>query len=324
MDEKHMKSLAESLREHMNQCRLGMIGGMPQPYGILIYELEKKVVSEISQTGKDAESLEQLRLEVLEELRMHEERNLARPGHNNPPPYDPDVVARLEARVRELADAGGAWLDLGHIETEGQAGKLNDFLTQNRVAYKEIEDARKAAKEPHLEASKAVDTKFKALAAPLERLGTAIKGMLSVYLDIKRQEEERRKDAEREAARKQQEEADRLRREAEARNDVIAQAEAEEAAKQAAKAAKAAEKPARVNIASATGGGRTVSQRVSLEAQIADDSSARRSFGWLLADPISREPLIAELERLATAARRRKDGPTEIPGVSFIEKRSVA
>lgn len=248
-------------------------------------------------------------------------------GHNAQLPYDPEVAATLEARVRELADAGGAWLDLGHIETEEQAGKLNDFLTQNRVAYKEIEDARKAAKEPHLEASKAVDAKFKALAAPLERLGTAIKGMLSVYLDIKRQEEERRKDAEREAARKQQEEADRLRREAEARNDVIAQAEAEEAAKQAAKAAKAAkaaEKPARVNIASATGGGRTMSQRTTMEAQIADDSSARRSFGWLLADPISREPLIAELERLATAARRRKDGPTEIPGVSFIEKRSVA
>lgn len=248
----------------------------------------------------------------------------AGPGHNSQLPYDPAVVERLETRVRELADAGGAWLDLGKIEDEAQAEKLNDFLNQARAAVREIEDERKAAKEPHLEAGRSVDSKFKTLTAPLEKLGIALKQMATDYIARKRAEEEKRKAAEREAARLQQEEAERLRREAEARNDVIAQAAAEEAAKAAEKAAKAAEKPVKVGIASATGGGRTMSERTSYRARIEDDGAARRAFSFLLSDPGSREGLIAEMERLCTAARRRKDGPSEINGVKWIEERTVA
>lgn len=253
-----------------------------------------------------------------------DDHTMAGIGHNNPQPYDPEVVERLEARVRELADAGGAWLDLGGIETETQAGKLNDLIAQVRAAYKEADDARKAAKEPHLEAGRAVDAKFKGLTGPLERLGASLKGLMTNYLDVKRAEEERRKAVEREEARRAAEEADRLRREAEARNDVIAQAEAGEAAKAAEKAAKAAEKPAKVNVASATGGARTMALRTTWRARTDDDSKARRAFSFLLGDPESHDALIAEIERLCTAARRRKGGPTEIPGVTWIEERTAA
>lgn len=249
---------------------------------------------------------------------------LAGIGYNTQLPYDPESAAKLEARVRELADAGGAWLDKGTVEDDEQAGKLNDFLTQARKCSTDIEAARKVAKQPHMDAATAVDTKFKTLTAPLVRLSDSLKKILSVYAAEKqrRLDEERR--AQQEEARRQQAEADRLAREAKARNDVIAQAEAEEAAKAAAKATKAAEKPVRAQIASATGGGRTMATRTVHTAKIDGDSSARRAFGFLLADPDSAPALIAEMERLCTAARRRKSGPTEIPGVTFIETQTVA
>lgn len=242
-------------------------------------------------------------------------------GANHPPPFDPDVVAAHETRVRELADAGGAWLDLGKIETEEQAGKLNDFINQARRAGKEIEDARKKAKEPHLEASKAVDTKFKSLTGPLDTLIAKLKRPLADYLAEKQRREDARKAEEREAARKAQEEADRLKREAEARNDVIAQVEAEEAAKAAAKATKQAEKPARANIASATGGGRTMSTRITYRAEV---ENVNRAFSFFRDHEFWGPKLIETMQRMAEAERRDAEGVNEIPGVKFHEERSVA
>lgn len=58
-------------------------------------------------------------------------------------------------------------------------------------------------------------------------------------------------------------------------------------------------------------------------AKIDDDSAARKAFSFLLNDSDSRSAIIAEMERLCTAARRRKGGPTEIPGVRWDEKRSI-
>lgn len=245
-------------------------------------------------------------------------------GHNRPPPYDESAVAALEARVRELADAGGAWLDLKVIEDDARAAKLNDFLSQCRASVREIEDARKAAKEPHLEAGRLIDARFRTLTAPVEALGKSLKVMLTAFLA----EKQRRTDEERRAreaeARRQAEEAERLRREAEARNDVIAQARAAEAAAEAERAAMEAAREVRAQVTSATGGGKTVSMRVTWRARVTDDSALLRAIGWLRNDLPSRDALIAEVERLCSAARRRKDGPEEIPGVVWDEERTAA
>lgn len=242
-------------------------------------------------------------------------------GHNSSLPYDPEVAERLEQRVRELADAGGAWLDQGKIEDDEQAGKLNDFITQTRKCEKEIEDARKAAKKPHDDAAKAVDSKFKTLATPLGTLSAKLKAILTEFATEKQRRLDEQKRLEREAARKAQEEADRLRREAEARNDVIAQAAAEEAAKEAAKAAKAAEKPVRAQIASATGGGRTMAQLVTYRAEI---ENVNRAFGFFRDHPYFGPKLRETLQQMAEAERRAAEGVNEIPGVIFHEVRSVA
>lgn len=140
-------------------------------------------------------------------------------------------------------------------------------------------------------------------------------------MDQKRIEEEKRKAADREEARRQQEEADRLRREAEARNDVIAQAQAEVAAKEAAKAAKAAAKPVKVNVASATGGGRTMAMRTNYRAEA---ENMNRAFSFFR-DHAEHGPKLQEfIERMAEAERRSKDGAKEIPGIIFHEERTAA
>nr|WP_111299397.1 hypothetical protein [Paracoccus saliphilus] len=242
-------------------------------------------------------------------------------GHNNPLPYDAEAAAKLEGRVHELADAGGAWLDKGKVEDDEQAGKLNDFLTQARTCARDIEAARKEAKKPHDDAAKAVDVKFKTLAAPLEKLGLSLKSILTAFAAEKQRQLDEERRRQQEEARRKQEEADRLRREAEARNDVIAQAAAEEAAKAAEKEAKAAAKPARAQIASATGGGRTMATRTTYKAEV---ENMNRAFSFFR-DHAEHGPKIRALfEQLAEAERRSRDGAKEIPGITFQEIRSVA
>ena len=65
------------------------------------------------------------------------------PGHNNPPPYDPKVVAELEKDVADFMSATQEWLDLDEITTEAQAGKIVDQIDGLRKKFKIVDDARK-------------------------------------------------------------------------------------------------------------------------------------------------------------------------------------
>ena len=49
-------------------------------------------------------------------------------GHNRPPAFRPEIIDGFKPKVQDFADAAGAWLDKGEIETEAQAEKLNDFI----------------------------------------------------------------------------------------------------------------------------------------------------------------------------------------------------
>lgn len=55
-------------RAYIETVGTGFIGGQPQPYGILIYELQQKIPSLIDQLGEHAAELHGLRLQVLERL----------------------------------------------------------------------------------------------------------------------------------------------------------------------------------------------------------------------------------------------------------------
>lgn len=250
-------------------------------------------------------------------------------GHNRPPPYDEVVIADYIERIRQIADDAGAWLDVREIETEADAEKLNDFMVGARRLEKEIEDKRQADKQPHLEAGRAVDARYKALVEPLQRTVDRVKPILTAYSKKKQAAEEGRRRAALEAAQREAEEAQRAADAAAARNDVLGEAEAAEKARAVQATLKDIAKAKRPGaIGSATGGGKTSSLRTYYDAEI---TSPPRAFMALLPDY---EPeLLALLTRLAEAKHRkehakisrgeRAPGPIEINGVVFHERQEI-
>ena len=242
-------------------------------------------------------------------------------GHNMPPPYDAGAVEAFEAKVREHADAAGAWLDEGDLTSEEEAERLADLLSGARTLLKQIEDRRKAEKQPHLDASRAVDSAFKRLTDPLSRTMEKVKPLLTAWATKKREAEEARRRAEIEAARKAEEEAQKAREAAAARNDTMGEAEAEERARAAKKAEEdAARRKTTGAVHSASGGGRTTSLRTYRTAKVVN---VRRAFMALEQEHGAE---IAEcLERIANAKIRAAKGrPIEIAGVEIHEEQRVA
>lgn len=254
------------------------------------------------------------------EARGGDGRTITR-GDNHPPtPVPPGVemVPYLDfhARVRDFADAAGAWLDLKSLADEEQAGKCKDFIDGTRKLVAEIDAQRRAEKAPHLAAGKAVDDAFGALLRPLEKAIERTKALQTDYL----RREKARLDAERaEAARIAREQADAAeaaRRAAEERNDVIGIAEAEEAAKAAEQAEVAAAREARARVTSATGGGRATGLKTRRVATIVNINVA---FMQVRGEPA----VVAAIQAALNAIVRTKEfgaAPYAIPGVSISEE----
>lgn len=199
-------------------------------------------------------------------------------GHNQGPPYDPAV---LEAHARTTAtflDAAGEYLDLGAIETEEQAGRLNDFITGARGLYKKIEDARKAAKKPHDDAGKAVTAAFSPLLDRLERTVDRLKPMLGDYLRRKEAAERAERERQRAEAAEKARQAAELAAQAAARNDISGEIEAERLAEETKAQEKAASREVKVNAGSATGAGRAVTMREYRRGEITNFNAAYMHF----------------------------------------------
>lgn len=251
-------------------------------------------------------------------------------GHNSGgmPLYDEFKFAQLRERVTTLAETGGTWLDLGKLDTEERAQRAVDFTDQVKKAARAIEDERKRAKQPHLDAGKAVDEAFQKLAAPLKKLTDGLGRMLTEF----QREKQARLDAERRdreaEERARAEEARRQLAAAAARNDVIGQAAAEEAAKEAEKAAAQAARPQRARLESATGGARTMSLRTyhvaGFDPDMPEDVARTKAFVALSRNPEHRAKLDALLLQLAEAERRSKDGAGEISGITFTQEQRAA
>lgn len=256
--------------------------------------------------------------------------DLAPIGHNSgvAPLYDQGAFNALKTRMEALADAGGQWLDMGQIDSTERAQKLVDFTAQVKDQIKAIEDARKRAKAPHMDAAAAVDAAFKALSVPLDTLAGKLGRMMTAFQQV----EKARLDAERRereaAARAAAEDARRAAEAAAARNDVIGQAEAEKAAKEAAKAVKEAARPVSAQVSSATGGARTVALRTyhvaGFDAALPVDVARVKAFNALSRRPEARAKLDALVLQLAEAEHRAKDGDKTIAGIEFQqEQRAV-
>lgn len=236
-------------------------------------------------------------------------------GHNMPPAYDVDALEALKQRARQFADAAAEWKSLGEIQDDAQAERLNAFVAGAEAVGRDLETQRKADKAPWIAGGKAVDDAFKTVSGGLQLAIGAAKALRTAWLkkerDRLRREERARADAAREAA----EAAEAKRAQAQARDDMIGEAEAGEEAQAAAREVGRAEAAAdRAKPRLATPGGRTVALRKQRRARVQNSAVAFMQFK-------DHPDVVAVLEKLANAQLRA--GSEGVPGF-VIEETEVA
>jgi hypothetical protein len=237
-------------------------------------------------------------------------------GGNRPPPFDPAPLAEKEAQVVSFLDAAGEWLDLGEIETDVQAGYLNDFISGARGLAKQIEDWRVKAKAPHAEAAKAVDDAARPHADKLKKALDKALDMMGKYSGKKKRAAEEAARIERERLRAEQDEAERLRQAAIARNDISGEVDAERRIQDAKADARAVDKSVEDagRARSASGAGRTISM---VKIRSGEITNIRMAFMWVQDDP-----RVVEAVQMAVNAKIRAAGFDGVlpSGVTLVEK----
>jgi hypothetical protein len=159
-------------------------------------------------------------------------------GHNMPPePIDP--FAAMATHINDLYELAEGALIGGEIDTPEKAEQIEALKADLKKAVADADKARKAEKEPHLEAGRAVDAKWKELTDK----GTLAAKTAATALTPWLQKVQAEKDAEQERLRKEAEaKAEEARKAfvATAPTDLEARANAEQLAKEVAKATAAA------------------------------------------------------------------------------------
>lgn len=238
-------------------------------------------------------------------------------GDNKGPAFNPDVLEELAKKAAELADAAGAWKDVGEITSQEQADKAGDFLTGARKMFKDIEDRRKAEKQPFLDAGREIDAAFKKVAEIVERSAKMVKPLVEAFLRAEEAKERARKAEEERKAREEAAAAEAARKQAESRNDVIGQQEAEEREAAAREAQAEAQKKESAKLGSATGGGKRTSMRTRRYAEVTNVNQAMLHYR-------DHPELKDVLLRLANAeVRAAKGKPITIPGFIVKEERGL-
>lgn len=224
-------------------------------------------------------------------------------GHNLPPA---DF-----SRVDDLISTAERWRsERPVIETDEIAEKATAFLDQLRGCAKEIEAQRKTAKQPHMDAAKAVDDTFKPQVDRLTAAADLIKGLLGAFLR-KKEDERRAIEAEQ---RRIAEEARRKAEEAAKSESIDGQLQAKRAAEEAEEAAKAADAIAKAKTNIGGMGARTVSLRTRRVAVIVDQGKVYRKF--------KDHPTVVEaLQKLVNAEIR---AGHVVPGVEVREEQAAA
>ena len=238
-------------------------------------------------------------------------------GHNNGPVFNTEIVEAFAAEASEIADAASEWADV-EITTATKAGELKDFLDTARAKIKEIEERRKAEKQPFLDAGREIDANFRKVAGIIEQAVKLARAPLEAFLREQQRIADEKRRAEQVAARKAAEEAERERLIAERNRNAAAMAEADEKAKKAAEARKAAEAEARVKVASATGTGTNrTGLRTVRSARLSNINQAMLHYR-------DRQDLHDLIVRMANADIRAAKGHSiKIPGIDIYEEQKL-
>ena len=117
-------------------------------------------------------------------------------GGNSPPAH-----LAMEAHAEDLFATISDSTDRATVSTDEQEAQLDDLLADVKEARRDAEAKRKAEKEPHLEAGRAVDAAWKPVLSRLDAAADHIKDLLTPYRVAKQKAKD-------EAARKAREEAE--------------------------------------------------------------------------------------------------------------------
>lgn len=225
-------------------------------------------------------------------------------GHNGGPALD--AFDAMAAHINDLYELAEGALTGSEIDSAEKAQQLETLKADIKKAVADAEKARKAEKEPHLEAGRAVDAKWK----PLTDKGTLAAKTAADALTPWLRKVQAEKDAEQKRLREEAEakaEAARKAFQETQQTDLEARAAAEALAKEAAKATAAANKIDR----SASG------LRTYWNATVTD-------YGALLAHMKAHDPsgLKAMLDEYAE--RQKNAGARILPGVLIEMERRAA
>lgn len=220
-------------------------------------------------------------------------------GHNNPP-ADAAFGLHVDSLFTLLSDT----LAGGDVTTDEQDAAIDAILDDFRKAGADSEKARKAEKEPHLEAGRQVDTKWKPIVDKAARGASACKDALTPYRTAKQAAKDKAAREAREEAEARQKAAQDALRQA---DDLEAKFAAEQQLETAAKLTAVANK-----IERAPTGLRTF-----YEAEITDRKAAL--LFYLARSPERFEALI---QQLADEDARTTRAP--VPGIIFHERKKAA
>jgi hypothetical protein len=228
--------------------------------------------------------------------------------------------ADIEDRLSAFLKGADVWQARPALDDD-TAPRARDFIAGLKKLGKEAEEHRKAQKEPHMLAAKAVDDTWKPIQNAITRAAESIEQKLTAYL----REKKRQEDAARAEAARQQAEAE---AQARAAAEDAARAATEGARIEAARRVEEAEAQARTmaqaakaeptRVESATGLARRAGLKTVRFARIV-------SIAQLFAHYRNRPELAELLERLANAdIRAAKGAPITIPGVEIDERQELA
>lgn len=220
-------------------------------------------------------------------------------GHNNPP-ADAAMTIHVDDLFQLLSDS----LPSDGVTTDEQEAAIDAILDDFRTASKDAEKLRKDEKEPHLEAGRQVDAKWKPITTKADRGAAACKDALTPYRTAKQAAKDAAvKKAREEAEARQKAAQDALRKSDDLEAKFAAEQEIEAAQKLVAVANKIDRAPTGL--------------RTSWEAEITDRKAAL--LHYIVRHP---ERFQALIQQLADEDARGARAP--VPGIIFHERKKAA
>lgn len=194
-------------------------------------------------------------------------------GHNNPPSLAEILTEKHESLLAEVdAVAVKANAAPKAITTDEHVGLVGDVVKTARRLAKKVDDTRKVEKEPHLTASREVDSYFNAIGERIDRIATVLEARATEYQRAKAAEARRIREEEARKAREEEERQRQIAQRAAESNRPTTAAKHEDKADAAAERARAAAASAQASAADLTrtrsAGGTVVTTKTTWDFEI--------------------------------------------------------